>query len=270
MTCHSPSMTDSPCPTIISEPDDTDMERLISNLEDNPSTPPISPHIPSSQLEVKVFYGSILVETKYVDCSEGACRILSKQSYPCAPAEEKRYGGYGNSQRVFLPENHPQSLSKNIFDAMGNGIVMEVSDGNVYITPLCRTIVYCSSSASPGQEASLLNKDQPTKVFDYMNHFRPALEHYALIQGQSPSPSFILGLGQTWGRGRSVSQNLISIMVTHCKAKQDIDTISLPILASQEVMIELPPNDTIDIINPPTESDLEADAFLKNLQEISN
>ena len=269
MTCHSPSMTDSPCPTILSEPD-MDMEHILSGLDDtSPSTPPISPQIPSSQLEVKVYYGSILVQTKYVDCSKGVCRILSQQSYSCT-SDEKRYGSYADSQRVFLPENHPQSLSKNIFDAMGNGIVLEVSDGNIYVTPLCRTIVYCSNSASPGVDATLLNKDQPTKVFDYLNHFRPALEHYAIIQGQSPSPHFMLGLGQTWGRGRNISQNLISVVVTHCKAKQDISAIELPILASRELLLNLPSNDTIDINNPPTESDLEADAFLKNLQELSN
>jgi hypothetical protein len=265
-TCNSPgSAISSPCPTVHSEPD-ADVGDILSALEDTPSTPPISPQIPPGQLQVRIYYGTIQVHSEFVDCSNGPCQIISNRSYANATPEENRKFGY--THPIVLPENHPQALSKDIFDAMGNGIVLNVnSEGGICVTPLCRTIVYCSGSASPGQEAAQLNKDRPTKVFDYTNHFRPALEHYALIQGQSPSPHFILGLGQTWGNRRHVTQNLISIMVTHCKAKHDIDTIGLPQLLAQELLIEIP--DTVDI-EQPTSTDLEADAFLKNLQEISS
>lgn len=267
MTCHSPNSTiNSPCPTIQSEPE-PDVDDLLSTFDDTPSTPPISPQIPPSQLQVRIFYGTLQVHTESVDCSKGPCRVVSNRSYSCATLEDQKKFGYTHS--IVLPENHPQALSKDIFDAMGNGIVLDVSgDGGIYVTPLCRTIVYCSPSASPGQEAVQLNKDRATKVFDYTNHFRPALEHYALIQGQSPSPYIFLGLGQTWGHRRHVTQNLVSIMVTHCKAKQDIDTIGLPQLLAQELLVEIP--DTVDI-EQPTTNDLEADAFfLKNLQEITS
>lgn len=259
MTCHSPSVTNSPSPTVHSEPE-PDMNEILRELEDTPSTPPISPVIPPSQLQIRIFYGTLQVHTEYVDCAKEACRIISNRSY-----SKKRFS---NTHPIILPEDHPQSLSKDIFDAMENGIVLNVDpEGSVYVTPLCRTIVYCSNSGSPGQEAVLINKDQPTKVFDYNNHFRPALEHYALIQGQSPSPYFLLGLGQTWGHGRHATQNLITVMVTHSRAKQDIDTIGLPELLAQELLIEIP--DTLDI-DQPTSNDLEADSFLKNLQEISS
>jgi len=252
-------MTNSPCPTTtISEPDDDDIQSIMNDLAD-PTTPPISPQISPGQLQIKVFYGTIPVLTEYVDCSKGACRILSNK--------QKARVSHPVAHTVVLPENHPQSLSKDIFDAMGDGIVLEVVDGRVYVTPLCRTIVYCSNSSSPAQEAVPINKDQPTRVFDYNTHFRPALEHYALIQGQSPLPFFYLGLGQKWGQGRSVTQNLISIMVTHSKAKHDIDTIGLPEFLTQEFLVEMP--NSIDV-DQPTSSDLEAEAFLKNLQEISN
>lgn len=265
-SCHSPNSTiSSPCPTIHSE-QDADVEEILSTLEDTPSSPPISPQIPPSQLQVRIYYGTIQVHAEFVDCSNGPCRIVSNRSYASAMPEHQKKFGY--THPILLPENHPQALSKDIFDAMGNGIVLDVNnEGGICVTPLCRTIVYCSSSASPGQEAAQLNKDVPTKVFDYTNHFRPALEHYAVIQGQSPSPYFLLGLGQTWGRRRHVMQNLVSIMVTHCKAKHDIDAIRLPQLLAQELLVEIP--DTIDI-DQPTTTDLEADAFLKNLQEISS
>lgn len=264
MICHSPNSTiNSPAPTISSEPE---VDDILSALEDTSPTPPISPLIPPNELQVRIYYGTIQVHSEFVDCSNGPCRIISNHSYSCASPEDKKRFGY--TQQIFLPENHPQALSKNILDAMGNGIVLDVSnEGGVYVTPLCRTIVYCSGSASPGQDAAQLNKDRPTKVFDYANHFRPSVEQYALIQGQSPSPYFFLGLGQTWGQRRHVTQNLVSIVVTHCKAKHDIDAIALPELLAQELLIEIP--DTINI-DPPTTTDLEADAFLKNLQEISS
>ncbi len=54
-------------------------------------------------------------------------------------------------------------------------------------------------------------------------------------------------------------------MVTHCKAKHDMDTIGLPNFLAQDLMAEMP--NTIDI-DQPTSTDYEAEAFLKNLQEI--
>lgn len=259
LMCSSPSASGSPCPTsILSEPDDDELPSLLKELEDTPSTPPVSPQIPSGHLEVRIYYGTILARTDYVDCSKGACRILSNSAY----TTHDKKACHLSDHTIELPDNHPQLVSKNIFGAMGNGIVLEVIEGRVYVTPLCRTIVYCSNMSSPGQDAMQINKDQPTKVFDYNNHFRPTLEHYAILQGQSPSPSFFLGLGQTWGPGRNVTQNLISVMVTHCKAKQDIDAIMLP----PEILGGM--NDIN--IDQPTVTDLEAEAFLKNLQEISN
>lgn len=237
------------------------MSQIINEIENSPPTPPISPQIPSSQLHIRVFYGTIQVVSEFVDCSKGSCRILSSKN-----VEERQRYFYNCAHKIVLPETHPQSLSKGIFDAMGEGIMLEASDGNIYITPLCRTVVYYSNSASPSVDAVQINKDQPTRVFDYNNHFRPALEHYALIQGQSPSPYFLLGLGQTWGRGRHVTQNLVTVMVTHCKAKHDIDTISL--VTNQE-MFSLDGQDAINI-DEPTGTDIEAEAFLRNLQEISN
>ena len=266
---HSPATTGgSPCPTTTlseQEADDDEMKRLLEDLEveDTPTTPPISPLVPLGQLQVQVFYGSIPVHCEVVDCSKGPCRITSSSS--SSSQEKGRFSGYPSGHTIILPESHPQSLSKGIFDAMENGILVEASEGRVFVTPLCRTIVYCSNSPSPVDSAGQIDKDQPTKVFDYGCHFRPTLEHYAMIQGQPPSPHFFLGLGQNWGKGRDISQNLVSIMITHLKSKQDVDTVGLPhSLISSELL-----TDSINV-DQPTSTDLEAEAFLKNLQEISN
>lgn len=267
VACNSPpSVADTN--SVLSEAD-PDMSQLLRDIQDNPPTPPISPQIPSSQLHIRVFYGTIQVLSEYVDCSKGSCRIVSSSRNSGIEERQQRYF-YNCAHKIVLPETHPQSLSKGIFGAMEEGIVLDVSEGSVYVTPLCRTVVYYSSSASPTNDAVQINKDQPTRVFDYNNHFRPALEHYAVMQGQSPSPYFLLGLGQSWGHGRHVTQNLVTVMVTHCKAKLDIDTISLPSpLVTTPELFSLDGTDTINI-DEPTGTDIEAEAFLKNLQEISN
>lgn len=253
-------MTASPSQSILSEEDDDAVSRILDDLEDNPPTPPISPHMPSGKLLINVYYGSISVLSEEVDCSAGKCRIVSADSPRTMPP------GQPPMHTIVLPDNHQQTLARNIFSAMENGIILEVVNGDVYVTPLCRTMIYCSTSPSPSQKALPITKEYPSCVFSYNQHFRPALEHYALIQGQSPSPHFFLGLGQTWGCGHHVLQNLITITVTHCKAKYDIDTIGLPQLVAQELFIDLP--DTVDV-NSPTNTDLQAEAFLQNLEKIS-
>ena len=177
-----------------------------------------SPH--TGKLEIQVYYGTIPVSTDFVDCYKGQCRILSY--FPLF--------SHPNEHTIELPKFHSHSKSKDIFRAVGNGIILEVFDGDVYVTPLCGTDVYCSNSASPKQDAMQVSNGERTKVFDYNKVFQPTLKLYAdSLQDQSPSPSFFLGLGQTWGQGHNVTDNLISIKATHCKAKLDIDTIEVNI-----------------------------------------
>ena len=102
-------------------------------------------------------------------------------------------------------------------------------------------------------------------MFDYNSHFRPALEHYALVPGESPSPYFILSLGQTWGSGRHVTENLVSIIITHSQAKHEIEAIGLTHLLTKDLLIDMP--DSVDI-DQPTETDLEAEAFFSKYQDM--
>ena len=168
-----------------------------------------------------------------------------------------RFFGPPEAKNIALPDNHPQSCARDIFNAMRRGVLIEASDGNVYVTPLCRTVVYCANS--PTDVAQPLEKEVRSKVFDYKNHFRPALEHYALVHSQSPTPYFILGLGQNWGRGRHVTQNLISIIITHAQARHEIDAIGLTHAVTQDLLIDLP--DSV-VIDQPNTYDMEAEAFL--------
>ena len=242
--------------------DDTKVVDILSDLVDHPPTPTMSATPSSSQLRIRIFYGSIPVHTEDLDCKNG-CRIFSSEDSPSLSAslqaDEKmiRLLGPPEAKNVVLPDNHPQSCARDIFNAMRRGILIETSDGNVYVTPLCRTVVYCGSSLT--ELAQPLEKEVRSKVFDYINHFRPALEHYALVHSQSPTPYFILGLGQNWGRGRHVTQNLISIVITHAQARHEIDAISLTPAMTQDLLIDLPDSVMID---QPSTFDLETKRFL--------
>jgi hypothetical protein len=198
--------------------DDIKVVDILSHLIDHPPTPPMPTTPPSnfSLLQIQIFYGSVIVHDEYVDCAN-VCRIISSDEF-LPPAEYMTL--YNN---IVLPENHPDSSARDIFNAMQRGVLIEVFDSNIYVTPLCRIVVYCGSSST--DLAQPLEKEIRSIVFDYRGHFRPALEHSALVHSQSPSPYIILGLGQNWGRGRHVTQNLISIVITHTQARYDIDAI---------------------------------------------
>ena len=168
-------------------------------------TPVSSTTLPSSLnlLQIKIFYGSIVVHDEYVDCTLNGCRIISSDEF--LPHAE--------CYNIVLPDCHPHSLARDIFNAMRHGILIEASDGNIYVTPLDRVVVYCGSSSDTPR---LLEKEVRSKVFDYRDHFRPDFEHY-----------IILGLGQSWGSGRLFTENLISIVITHPNAWLDIDSINM-------------------------------------------
>ena len=137
-----------------------------------------------------MYYGSIPVRVDLVDCYKGRCRILSNAVY--CPFDESIC--LPNDHIIELPKFHPQSKSKDIFRAMGSGIILEVFDGQVYVMPLCRAVVYYSHSALPRKVAKPISKDHLTKVFGYNKAFRPTLEQYTIMQDQPqpPSPYLIL------------------------------------------------------------------------------
>ena len=241
--------------------DNTEVVDILSDLANHPPTPPVTTTPPSSQLHIRIFYGSIPVHTEYLDCKNG-CRISSSEEFlpPSASwQKDEKMIQFFEAKNIVLPDNHPQSCAHDIINAMRHGVLIEASDGDVYVTPLCCTVVYCGSSST--DVAQPLEKEVRSKVFDYRNHFRPALEHYALVHSQSPTPYFILGLGQNWGRGRHVTQNLISIVITHAQARQEIDAIGLTHAVTQDLLIDLPYSDMND---QPNTFDMEAEAFLSS------
>ena len=126
-------------------------------------------------------YGTIPVLSKTVDCYNGygdhasiyLSKVLEENN------EMKASSHPPNDHNLVLPNSHANS---SYFDAMKQGVLVKSQNGSVYMTPLCRTMDYCSKSPfCPTQEGKC------DLVFDYNSHFRPALEHYALVPGESPS-----------------------------------------------------------------------------------
>ena len=175
---------------------------------------------PPYDIKVHVYYGSIPVHSCSFICQNG-CRILYDPRYVQPPL-----GLEVEKMRKFvrLPQDHPDKHASIIFQAVRYGLLIELQDDDLYATPLCRVVVY-SGSASDGQSYKLEQKVR-TKVFDYKNSFLPELEQYALMLGSCiPSPHVIFSLGQSWGPSRHVTQNLVSVVVTHLSAKNKLDSM---------------------------------------------
>ena len=172
-------------------------------------------------------------------------------------SQARKLFGPADAFPIQLPARHPQPLASELFKAMVRGLLIEVDGSDIYATPLCRAVVYHGQSST--QQSQHLEKDQCTKVFDYANQFRPGLEHYALFNSPPPAPYVVFSLGQGWGPGRHVAQNLISIVVTHSLAKHELDMVGLPHALARDLLTDIPETVEIEQANV---HDLEAEAFL--------
>ena len=246
--------------SVMNSGDDDDIKHIIDELSDTPGPSPL-PSPSANELQVQVYFGSIPVFQEPVTVTSG-CRIFFDPRY-CGPSNfegTQKLFGPTNFQQIQLPECHPNPYAKDIFNAMSRGLVIELVDHDIYATPLCRTVVYCGQRSTT--QSYPLNKENRTKVFDYAAHFRPSLEHYALSNGIPPSSQVLFSLGQPWGQScpaASITQTLVSVLVSHTEAQQELDTIGLPAALTRDLFIELP--DSIDI-GKPNISDLQAEAFL--------
>ena len=234
--------------------------QLVEELEELHSPIPASPK--ACELQVRVLYGSIPVLNQRINCTQGG-RIFFNPYQAQLPLQSgdggkfRKLFGPPEAEQISLPNCHPNPLASDIFKAMYRGFIIEMKDNDIYATPLCQTVVYCGQSST--SQSYALEKEQRTKVFDYANHFRPSLEHYAVYNGQPPTPYCVFSLGQSWGPGKHVAQNLISIVVTHLPAKHELDTIGLPHALARDLLMDLP--ESIEV-EKPNYCDIEAEAYL--------
>lgn len=223
---------------------------------------PLSIPFPSdpNAVIVRVLYGSITVHLETLDCSKGArlyygplhCRdILEPQT------EEKLFGPL-EAQQIPLSPRHPANLAKEIFSHFKRGLILEVKDECVYATALCRTVVYYGSS--PLKHTNTLQKEEPTKVFNYAHRFVPSLKYTVEGRGQQPpKPYVVFSLGQPWSAENPLARNLVTVVVTYCKALNDLRVRNTPI--HDELLFEAQEARDIRIMEP-TQEDLEVEQFL--------
>ena len=241
--------------------EEEDIKNIIEELSSNtPSPAPVSS--PSdNKMEVQIYYGSIPVFRDTITVVNG-CRIFFDHRFVQPPSLEGSQMLFGPAgiEQIMLPECHPNPYAKEIFNAMSRGLIIEMVNDDVYATPLCRPVVYTGPNSAT--QSYPLGKEDKTMVFDYAQQFRPNLERYALSNGSPPSAQTLFSLGQPWGPScpaGNISQTLVSILVTHCKARNELDTIGLPAALTQNLFVEIP--DAIDI-GTANVSDIQAEEFL--------
>lgn len=208
---------------------------------------------------VRVLYGSITIHLEALDCSKGA-RIyygpLHRRDMLEPQTEEKLFGPL-EAQQLSLSPRHPAALAKEIFTNFKRGLILDVKDECVYATALCRTVVYCGSS--PIKHSHVLQKEERTKVFDYPHRFMSSLKFTVEGRAHPPKPYVVFSLGQPWGSDRPLAKNLVTVVVTYCKALNDLRVRNIPIY--DELLFEAQEAKDIRIIAP-TPEDMEAEQFL--------
>lgn len=172
--------------------------------------------------------------------------------------EEEKLFGPVESHQISLSPRHPSPLASEIFRTLKRGLIIDTENDNIYATALCRAVVYCGSS--PHKHSITINKEERVKVFDFSNEFLPALRQSVEVKGSVyPKPYVIFSFGQPWGNERSLSQNLATVVVTHCKALNSLRVRNIKIL--DELLYEPVEHHSIRIISP-TRRDLDAEEFL--------
>lgn len=245
----------------------TDDEFINIILDQNsplPQSPPLSPPIPpSDQINVSVYYGSIPVLNKDVTCSKG-CRLFYGPNYQPPSNDEQAaafesYFGPLEAEQLLLPHNHPLPQAKGILDSMNRGILIEMHDKDIFVTPLCKSIVFCGSSYY--QQSTPLERESRVKVFDYNTH-RRLLEQHSIRRTPSPEPHVIFSLGQSWGPQQPITQNCIFVVVTHIQAKRDLEMFGQPYPYNSDLFASVP--DMVDV-RQASATDLRAESFLNSV-----
>ena len=205
-------------------------------------------------------YGSITVYMETHDCYHG-CRIFYGPLHcrdVLPPEEEVKLFGPLDAHQVSISPRHPSPLASEVFRTLKRGLILEVENGQIYATALCRAVVYTGSS--PLKNTKSLEKEEKVKVFDYSSQFIPELKHSIESRTASiPKPYVIFCFGQHWGSERPLNKNLITVVATHCKSLNDMKVNNIPIY--DELLFESLENQDIRIISP-TRRDLDAEEFL--------
>ena len=270
--CSIPSVVSScPDPTpnaIINTAPATEDDLINIILDENsplPHSPPLTPPSPSSNhVNVTIYYGSIPVLSRDIACNKG-CRIFYGPNFQIPSDNDKAVDfetacGPLHAEQISLPPNHPLPQAKEVLTSMNRGIFIEVHDNDIFATPLCNNIVFCSTSVY--HQSTPLERERRIRVFDYNTHFRQSLEQYSYCRGHAPEPHVIFSLGQPFGPQQPINQNYISVVVTHLQAKCDLEVYRKSYPLSTDLLSSVP--DIVDV-RQASATDLRAESFLNTM-----
>ena len=128
-----------------------------------------------------------------------------------------------------------------------------------YYNTLVNVDCACANISVRRPLPNLLRMSTITKQIKQAEHPLPLSVYTANGQTQPPKPYVIFSLGQPWGAERPLSKNLVTVVVTYCKALNELRVRNTPI--HDELLFEAQEAKDIRIIAP-TQGDLEAEEFL--------
>lgn len=113
-----------------------------------------------------------------------------------------------------------------ILESLTRGLLIEVSNKDIYVTNLTPLACYHGTSPSNLAHCQPLPLNKREKVFDY-RLFQESLDAHFRGQSDAPSPSVALTVGEPWGHGRYLTQTSISIVVTLLQAQHELESCGI-------------------------------------------
>ncbi|XP_039273462.1 interferon regulatory factor 4-like isoform X2 [Styela clava] len=192
------------------------------------STPDATPA--AYEFDVDVRYRGVTVMTQHVSNHRG-CRIhygSSGLQHIATVAHELPSHVFGpqDLQQIELCEVEPWAtfekqvnLTKHLLKNVQRGLILSFQrDGTIVAKRLCQSRVFYLCPESKSNEPEKLERNNPTKVFDYKNffyHMRRFAADQCKYDGANKSPSYEIKIsfGQTWSMKNPLERNLISLVI---------------------------------------------------------
>ena len=120
----------------------------------------------------------------------------------------------------------PPSRLQQILEGVTRGLLVEVTNNDVFVTNLTQLPCYHGTSPSTHAHCQPLPCGARERVFDYCR-FKESLNAHFLGQGEPPSASVALSVGEPWGHGRHLSHITVSVVVTLLQAQHELESVGI-------------------------------------------
>ncbi|XP_041375705.1 interferon regulatory factor 5-like [Gigantopelta aegis] len=130
---------------------------------------------------------------------------------------------FGTSHMVPIPFPEPtmpsskrqENITRNCLNAVDRGILLYCQNNSIYAERKCRSRIFVEQQAnSPNCQTIKLERDKPTKIFDFIYFIESLMKYVNRDIATHPSAEVLIGVGQDWTHEENPSENLlISISV---------------------------------------------------------